>query len=261
MEKLREERRKSLSKNDSCFRIDSSTSRDQQASCISRESFSTRNDRRDDELYYDRTLNSPRPSCTAAMRVGAYGDEMSDTYTYSDEDENEGEGKEEEDGFQTAAGHSGVSRYALQERRRIFSSNISLKHDDASSLKFEHRAPYLPPSRFGRDESVNFDIDRGQGQGISKYGSFSPSPFRDLNVSSIQLLHDKEKRLKSSQFDGERLQYDSSSCSKHIDAVTSAEVHELRELIRKMTERKIESIRLMQITHTHQNSSHPTVGN
>ena len=254
-------RRKSLSRKDSCFRIDSSTSREQQASCIVRESFSTRNDRRDDVLYYDRTLNSPMPSCTAAMRVGAYGEEMSDTYTYSDEDENEGEGEEEEeeDGFQTAAGHSGVSRYALQESRRIFSSNISLKHDNTSSLKFEHRVPHLPPSRFGRDESVDPDIDRGQGQGMSKYGSFSPSPFRDLNVSSIQLLHDKEKRSKSSQLDSERLQYDSSSCSKHIDAVTSAEVHELRELIRKMTERKIESIRLMQITHPHQNSSHPTI--
>lgn len=55
-----------------------------------------------------------------------------------------------------------------------------------------------------------------------------------------------------------RLQFDSSGNSTYIDASTSAEVHELRELIRKMTERKIESIQLMHTAHPHSSPSLPS---
>lgn len=238
-----------MSRNDSCVPIDGFTSRDHQTSCIKRGDFNTRNDHRGNESYDDRALNSTRlPSCVAAMRIGADEGDLSDTYTYSDEEEEE----VEEEGFRTAAGHFSMSGHALQGSRRILSSNINLKQYDTSSLKVEHRVPHLTSSMFGCSENVNPDYDRGQSQGMSKYGSFSPSPFRDLNVIDIQLVNDKEKRSKRMELDSERLQYECNSSSKYIDAVTSAEVHELKELIRKMTERKIESIRLMQITHPYQ---------
>lgn len=236
----------------------------------------------EDEAYDNCMASSIRTSTGTAKGIGVGRVGTGDTHIYSNhEDElvhrREAVSSSRLSGFKEYTQQRGGDAVAV----RTGLSNANLKQYISSVLNRENRLPRPPPPPSPpiacvdtcTDITMDMDVDVDRIEQIlsmtrSPSSFSSPSPFRDLKVNvsdnrrirgEVEAAKEKEKEKEmAKEREEKRLQFDSSGNSTYIDASTSAEVHELRELIRKMTERKIESIQLMHTAHPHSSPSLPS---